>query len=75
MQVEVWKDGNVAEHDDPQEIKVGESEIPRIWHLNAPEFCFTHVTLCPVEAKEFSCHTDWIEYYKCRVSTKFEKKN
>lgn len=34
MKVEVRKDGDVAQHNDPQEVEIGESDVPLVGHLN-----------------------------------------
>lgn len=73
VQVQLGEQRNVQEHHDPQEIEVGEGEIPRIWHRHRPHLRFTDMLLRPVEAKQFTGYTNGIQDDKECV-TEIEKK-
>lgn len=61
VQVHLGEERNVEEHDEPEEIEVGECPIPAIWHLHGPNSMASGIVLCPVEAEQFSSDTNGIE--------------
>lgn len=67
MQVHLREQGNVQQHNEPQEVEVGEGEVVRIGHLDAPLFGFAHVALGPEEAQQLTRHSDRIESDEGRV--------
>lgn len=67
VQVHLREQRNVQQHDEPQEVEIGEGEVGRIGHLDAPLFGFAHVALGPEEAQQLTRHSDRIESDEGRV--------
>lgn len=61
VQVHLREERNVEEHDKPEEVQVGESEIKFVGHLDGPHFLCACVTLSPVEAQQLARHTDRVQ--------------
>lgn len=68
VQVHLWEEWNVREHDRPQKVKVAECEVQLVRHLNAPLLRLLDVHLRPVEAQKLSSYADRIKCDKCCVS-------
>ena len=70
VEVEMWEDGNVKEHDDPQEVEVGKGEVEAVWKFDAPLLRHLHVSLAPVETEQLPSHPNWVEDDESCVSAK-----
>lgn len=51
MEIQLWKQWNVQQHDSPQEIVVGECKIVEVWQFDAPDAGDSGMTLGPVQTQ------------------------
>lgn len=73
MHVQMRENWYVHQYYYPQKVIIRKGEIPFVWKFDAPHRCITGITLCPIEAQQFTGHTNRIQNDK-RCVTKPDDK-